>query len=109
LTNWWTTIRHEAIELPLRLFRIIKVPSIEHLAFVPEHFLDSDRVVPEIIRAIMIDTTDVFFLARKFPQPGAAIHLLAGYGAHPDFPIADITKNFWPVCCPRIDFTGGSR
>lgn len=62
LTHRGAAIRHEIIQSPLRLFRINKVSGIQHLAIVPYHLIDSDRIVLAIIGAVVIDTTDILVL-----------------------------------------------
>jgi hypothetical protein len=64
--------------------------------------LDSDRIVLAVVRSIVIDATDIFFLVGKFPEPGASHHLLSGDRAYPDFPTADIIENLWPVRFPPV-------
>ena len=61
-TNRGAAISHEIIQSPLRLFRISKVSGIQHLAFVPYHLIDIDRIVLAVVGAVVIDTTDILVL-----------------------------------------------
>jgi len=102
-------ISHEIIQGSLCLFRVDSIPGFQHLAPVSYHLIDSDRVVPAIIGAVVINATDVLFLVGKFPQPGASHHLFPGDGTDPDFSAADITGDLWPVRFPPVYFMIFSR
>ena len=52
-------ISHEIIQSPLRLFRARKITGFQHLAFVPYHLIDIDRIVFAVVGAVVIDTTDI--------------------------------------------------
>ena len=60
----WAAVSHELIQLPLRLFPVIRISDFQHLAFVSDHVVDCDGVVPAVIRTVVIDTTDILGLAR---------------------------------------------
>lgn len=55
-------ISHENIQSPLRLFRISKVSGFQHLAIVPNHLIDIDRIVLALVGTVVIDTTDILVL-----------------------------------------------
>ena len=62
LTHRGAAISHENIQSPLRSFRIRKVSGLQHLAIVPYHFIDIDRIVLALVGAVVINTTDIFVL-----------------------------------------------
>jgi len=62
-----TTIGHENVQSLLRLFRIGKVPGLQHLAFVPQHLIDRDGIMLAVVRTIVIDTANVFVSPGQFP------------------------------------------
>lgn len=95
-------ISHEIIQRFLRLFRVGNIPGFQHFALISYHFVDSDRIVPAVIGAVVIDAANVLVLLGKFAQPGASHHLFSGDGADPDLAGADITENLWPVCFPPV-------
>ena len=39
-----------------------KIPGFQHLAFVPYHLVDVDRIGFALVRAVEIDTTDILVL-----------------------------------------------
>jgi hypothetical protein len=55
-------IGHEIIQGSLRLFQVKKIPRLQHLASVAYHLIDFDRIVPAVIGAVVIDTTDILVL-----------------------------------------------
>ena len=55
-------ISHENIQSPLRLFRISKISGFQHLAIVPYHLIDIDRIVLALVGTVVIDTTDILVL-----------------------------------------------
>lgn len=60
--------------------------------------------MPAILRAVEIDTTDIFFLPGQLPQPRTSEHLFAGCRANPDFSAARVVENFWSVIFPPVYF-----
>lgn len=95
-------IRHEIIQCPLCLFRINKIPGLQHLAFVPHHLIDVDRIVSAVFGAVVINPTDKLLLPWQFPQPGTSHHLLSCNGAYPDLAATNMACNLWPVGFPRV-------
>lgn len=86
---------------------VLSVTRLEHLTVVLQHLLNGNRVVPAVLRTIVINTTDVLILFGQLAQPRAAFHCPSGYRAYPDFAIADVAKNARPVSFPPIDFAVG--
>jgi len=60
----WAAISHDCIQPSLRLFRVIKIPCFEHFAFIPDHLIDIDRIVPAVLWTVVIDAADVLVLVR---------------------------------------------
>jgi hypothetical protein len=50
-----TAIRHKSIQAFLSPLDVDQVASLKHLAVVPKHLLDIDRIVAAIFRSIMVD------------------------------------------------------
>ena len=103
LTHRRAAISHQIIKRPLRLLRLGNIFGFKHLASVPYHLIDIDRVVPAFVGSVVIDTTDILVLLGQFSKPGASQHLLSGDGAYPDFPLADMAENFRTVIFPPVN------
>jgi len=103
LTHRRATISHQVIQRRLRLLRLSKIFGFQHLASVPYHLIDIDRIVSALLWAVVIDTTDILVLPGQFPKPGASQHLLSGGGAYPDFAATDVACYLWSEGVPPLN------
>ena len=62
LTHRRPAIGHEIVQSPLRMFWVQQIARFQHLAFVPHHLSDIDRIVPAVIGTVVVDTTDILAL-----------------------------------------------
>ena len=62
----WPAIGHENIQVLLCFLRVRKVAGFQHLAPVPDHLIDIDRIDLAVVGALDINFADIFVLVRKF-------------------------------------------
>ena len=86
-----------------------QVPWFQHLAFIGEHLVDVNRIVPTVVGPIRIYGAQIFVLTGCLSQPRTARQLLAGLWVDPDFDIVDMAEDFRPGSLPLVDFAGGGH
>ena len=90
-------------------FRIAEVAWLQHLALVPDHLIDIDRIILAVVGTVEIDATDIFVLVRKFAQPGTSGQLFSSVRAYPYLAVADVTSDIRSVRLPPLNLVGSGR
>ena len=99
----WSAVRHEDVELLLRLLLVHQVLRLQHFTFIADHIVNAHRVVATVVRAIVVDLAKVFLFARNLFKPWATGQLNVRVGIHPDLAIAHVAKYCRLVRLPRCD------
>lgn len=104
LRHGWPAIRHEIVQLFLRLLRFDQILNFQHFAFIFYHLIDSDRVVFAVVGAVVIDIAAILILIWQLPQPRTPFQLFASVRGYPNIPATDITIDSWPKNLPIFYF-----
>lgn len=104
-----STISHDRVEFSLSALQVFEIPALQHLAVVPDHILDPNRIVFAVVGAIGINTAYILRLARQFSQPRASLHFLACDGADPDLSIPDVRGDIGTMDLPPLNFVFAGR
>ena len=101
---WRPAVDQYFVQFSLSASWINKVTLLKHFTVVANHLSDVDRIVPAVLRTVVIDIAGKFLAVRRLLQPGTVSEILTGCGINPDFFTLDVASDIRSVGFPPVDF-----